>query len=109
MEFLQGLPPGAARDGLGLGLLEISLQRIEEKRVDNLMDVIRARKVLPIGAAVVMRERALEDGAEDGRAHARPIEFLAAVDEQRRAERLVEGRDLRAFTEETAVHVGQDF
>lgn len=40
MQVLERTGPRAARDGLGAGLLELSLEAVEEERVYDLVDVL---------------------------------------------------------------------
>ena len=107
MQFFESTGPRATRDGLGAGLLELGLEAVEEERIYDLVDVLGAREVLAVCAAVVVGQRPLEDGAEYRGAHARPIKLLAPLDDKRIAEALGQGRNLRLLAEEAAVHVRQ--
>ena len=71
------------------------------------MDVLGAREVLAVRTPMVMRQRPLKDGTEDRGAHASPIEFLTALDNERMSETLGQWRDFRPLTKEATVHVGQ--
>ena len=59
MQVLERTGPRTARDGLGTGLLELSLEAVEEERVYDLVDVFGAREVLAVCAAVVVGQRPL--------------------------------------------------
>lgn len=106
MELLESTGSRAARDGLCTGLIKLHLEIVEKKRVNHFMDVLGAREVLAVRTPMVMRQRPLKDGTEDRGAHASPIEFLTALDNERMSETLGQWRDFRPLTKEAAIHIG---
>lgn len=106
--LLQGLELFRARlDGLFLhGGVEFFFVGVEEQRVDDFVDVLDARVVHAARAARGRVQRALEDGAEDGRGDLAPVE-VAGILEDEAAHRIVHRRHGDALGEEAAVDVGK--
>ncbi len=107
LQCLQRLGPRAACHGQLQGAGQLGLQAIEEKRVYQLVDGLGRGVVHAARAALVVAERPLEDGTEHGGRHARPVELLAAVDDEFCAQCLIYRGHLHALGEEAAVHVGE--
>ena len=96
-----------AGDGEGEGGVEFGAQGVEEERVDDFGDVLDGGVVHAAAAAGLGVERALEDGAEDGRGDVRPVEVLGGVLEEGVLECRGELRDFDGAREEGAVDVGE--
>ena len=105
MQLPEGLRTGSTDPRCGASLLELRLQRVHKQRVYDLVDVLRAGEVLAVRAARIVGKRAFEDGAEDGGADDRPVEFVAAVFQQGIAELFTQRRNLGTLAKKAAVHV----
>lgn len=86
--------------------MEFFFVGVEEQRVDDFVDVLDARVVHAARAARGRVQRALEDGAEDGRGDLAPVE-VAGVLEDEAPDFLTHRRHGDALGEEAAVDVGK--
>ena len=96
-----------ARDRDFEDAVEFRAQGVEEERVDDFVDVLDGGVVHAAGAAGLGVERALEDGAEDGRRDFRPVEAQGGFPQDGFAQAVRELRDFHGAGEERAVDVGE--
>lgn len=90
---------------LALEFGELSLEVIEEERVDEAPDVVLGGVVGALGAALLRLHHALEERAEDAGRNARPVELTASQERGAVLRRHV--RDVEALGEEAAVDVAK--
>ena len=86
---------------------ELGAERVEEERVDHLVDVLLRGVVHAVLAARLGVEGGLEDGAEDRGGDLAPVEALARVAEEDLRRLLRERRDRDVLAEQGAADVGE--
>ena len=103
-EPADGFPPVLEHKNVVQFLPEL----VQEKRVDDLVDVLDAGVVHAAGAARFRVERAFEDRAENGRGDAAPVEVVAGLCEEQIFHLVVQERDFDVFIgEKAAVDIGK--